>query len=588
MQLPLSWAGRVHIDYTLPTVSQGIPQLPSVWRQISRLSWWPLALFAGYFVLVSLHWMSGTAVEAWDDAHFFKRIGLHILEQGTASWNLGEGPVYGNTSQLFQLISLLPLLLAKAYYMSAVKIILAASSVLLFFQLSRSARRLYPEEPLALGLVFLAASSPLLLLLMHSGMETIPALAILALNLYCVIRNDHSRPGTVAVVLTTVLVYLIRPDALIITVVVCASYYLLEERKLPWRLAIYCALALGVTLLLMYLYFGTAFPLSFHLKSRALTTYSEHFANLDMRGKRKNIISILLMAAPLLYVAGHGKGWWRTSLVLSVIAFISFHYLSTVEIMSYRARFYLPVLVPLTYAASASAQRFRERSWWPLSLLFSALYLWLILYFFDERMIWVIKEGLMSRVPRALYLSYGLGAALLLVLGKFRPRVASLALVLVTLLGAYRGLPFPKKLVLHSDEVLLNKQIVRYTTVRGIKSVRACLAQPLHIYHTEIGVPGLVFDKSVITDLAGLMDREIASEGLDFDRRCLADMPELIFLPHRNYKVLRSEIAGSRCIQSYTRVVKESSSPLYLRSDLLSDFLECSQGVDDRWIDLSP
>ena len=569
-------------------MSEGISQLRSTWRQFSRLPLWPLALFAGFLGLVSLHWASGTAVEAWDDAHFFKRIGLHILEEGTASWNLGEGPVYGNTSQLFQWISLVPLIVAKAYYMSAVKLLLAASSLLLFFLLYRSLRKVYPEEPLAPGLAFLAASSPLLLMLMHSGMETILALAVLALNLHCVLRNDHSSRGTAAVVITTVLVYLIRPDALIISVVVCASYYWLEEGKLPWRLAIYCAVALGTTLLVMYLYFGSAFPLSFHLKSRALTTYSEHFANLDMRAKRKNIISILLMAAPLLYVAGHGKGGWRTSLVLSAVAFLSYHYLSTVEIMSYRARFYLPLLVPLAYAAGASAQRFRERSWWPLSLLFSCAYLWLLLYFFDKRMIWVMKEGLMSRVPRDLYLAYGLGAAILLTIGKFRPRLAGLALVLVTLLGTYRGLPFPKQLELHSDERLLQKQILRYTTVRGIKSVTACMAQPLHIYHTEIGIPGLVFEKSVITDMAGLMNREIALEGLDFDRRCQADMPELIFLPHRNYKLLREEIAGSRCIQRYTRVVKESSSPLYLRSDLLADFLECTKAVDDRWIDISP
>ena len=578
-------AESAHLDYTRRTVSQGISKSHSVWRCLSRLSWWPVAIFAAYLGLVTFHWASGSAIEAWDDSYFFKRIGLHILQEGSASWNLGEGPVYGNTSQLFQLLMLLPLLVAKTYYIAIVKVMLASCALLLFGLLYRAARRLYPDEPLAIGLVFLMASSPLLLLLMHSGMETIPALAMLSLNLYCVIRNDHSRRGTAAVVATTVLVYLIRPDALLISIVVIGTYYLLEEGRVPWRLAIYCALALAITLGVLYLYFGTAFPLSFHLKSRALTTYSDHFANLDMRGKRKNVISILIMAAPLLYVAGHGKGWWRNTLVLSFLVFVSYHYLSTVEIMSYKARFYLPGLIPLVFAAMVSSRDFRLRSFWPLTLVLCALYLYLIQYLFDARMIWVMKEGLMSRVPLALYLGYGIGATLLLVGAKYSAKVAAAALAIASLISAYRGLPYPKQIRLHSDAVLLEKQIVRYTTVRGIDSVRACLKEPLHIYHSEIGIPGAVFEESVVTDMAGLMDKEIAFEGMNFEKRCQADSPEVIYLPHRNYQVLREQITTSLCIKSYTRVVKDSSSPLYIRTDLLKEFLPCAGAVQDKWID---
>ncbi len=542
-------------------------------------------MVAGFLTLIGLHWASGSAVEAWDDAHFFKRIGLNILEHGSASWNLDEGPVYGNTSQLFQLVALIALLISKAYYISIIKIILALASVALFALLWHSARKRQAEDSLAPGIAFLVASSPLLLLLMHSGMETILALLALAVNLYFVSTNDHSRRGVAAVVLTTVLVYLMRPDAVLISIVVIGSYTLLEEKRIPWRLAIGCALALSLTLLILYLYFGTAFPLSFHLKSHALTTYSDHFASMDLRGKRKNIISLLLMAAPLLYVAGHGKGFWRVSLVASFVAFTSYHYLSTVEIMSYRARFYLPGLVPLAFAAMASAERYRRKSYWPLTLLFCGAYLWLMHYFFAERMIWVQKEGLMSRVPLALYMGYGIGASLLLLVGKYRPKLATYLLVGTSLVAVHRGLSFPKPVRLLSDGVLLEKQIQRYTTVRGIDAVRECLSEPLHIYHSEIGVPGVVFAQSKVTDLAGLMNREIAFEGMDFDKHCQADSPELIYLPHRNYKVLRSKILSSACIRRYTRVVKDSSSPLYLRSDLLPEFLPCAAGVKDKWID---
>ncbi len=542
-------------------------------------------IFAAFGALVALHWASGSAIEAWDDSYFFKRIGLHILNEGSASWNVGEGPVYGNTSQLFQLLSLIPLLISTAYYISVVKVMLALTCLLLFVLLYRFARELYPDEPLAVGLAFLMASSPLILLLIHSGMETIPALVMLSLNLYCVLKNDHSRRGTAAVVVSTVLVYLIRPDAVLISIVVVGSYYLLEERRLPWRLAIWCAMALALALVILYLYFGTAFPLSFYLKSRALTIYTDHFANLDMRGKRKNIIALLIMAAPLLYVAGHGKGWWRSSLVLSFLAFVSYHYLSTVEIMSYQARFYLPGLVPLIFAAMASTKEYRARSFWPLTLLFCAGYLWLIQYCFDKRMIWNFQESIIAKIPLSLYMGYGIGATLLLLVGKFNAKVATVALLVTTLVAAHRGLPLPKRIRLHSDLELIQKHINRYTTVRGINSIKACLAEPLHIYHSEIGIPGILFEKSAVTDTAGLMDREIAFEGMNFEKRCQAQRPEVIFLPHRNYQRLRAEIARSLCIKSYTRVVKDSSSPLYIRTDLLADFLPCAREVKDKWID---
>jgi hypothetical protein len=128
------------------------------------------------------------------------------------------------------------------------------------------------------------------------------------------------------------------------------------------------------------------------------------------------------------------------------------------------------------------------------------------------------------------------------------------------------------------------RQIDRQTTVRGIRALRACIAEPLHIYHSEIGVPGVMFQRSTVTDMAGIMDQEIALHGLDFDARCGRDRPAAIFLPHRNYRALREQIARGTCIRGYRRVVRDSNSPLYVRVDLAADFVACARAAGDRWV----
>ena len=40
----------------------------------------------------------------------------------------------------------------------------------------------------------------------------------------------------------------------------------------------------------------------------------------------------------------------------------------------------------------------------------------------------------------------------------------------------------------------------RLNAMRGATDVKACLPEPLHIYHSEIGVTGLMFLDSHITD----------------------------------------------------------------------------------------
>lgn len=553
--------------------------------------WLAVGLALAYVAVVAIYLISRLGVEAWDDAYFFKRIGLNLLEHGSLAWNVEDGPVYGNTSQGFQVVALLALLIDADHYVVTIKLLSALSMVLLFALYALSARAAQrhladaapPDLALAWGLGFLGASAPFLLLLVHSGMETSVALAMLAGNLLAIRHGTSTRQGTAAVVATTALVYLTRPDAVLISLVSITAYYWLRDRKLPWRVLLYCGLTLLALLGLLWLYFGTPLPLAFYLKSQALTVYTDRFVELSLALKRRNLAGLLVMAAPLAYVIVHGRSAWSWALALSFVVFNAYHYVSTVEVMGYYARFYMVSMVPLALAAIDAAPRFRARSRVAVSLVFCALYVAAVLYLYRQRVLFDEKDQLITRVTDEVYLGYAIAAASLLVGARVHAGAAAALAAVAVLVGGLRGLPMPA-LELPRDEVLQARHIERVTTFRGIDAVRACIPEPLQLYHSEIGIPGILLQRSTITDMAGLMDEDIARHGMDFDARCMADRPEVVYLPHRVYENLRERISRSQCIRDYRLVVRDSSSPLYVRKDLAPDFVACARATGDRWI----
>ncbi len=334
------------------------------------------------------YWLATMGQEAWDDALFFKRIGLHLLGHGVAAWNLEDGPVYGNTSQGFQLVALIAILIDAEHYLALVRIFSAAAMVGLFAVLARGASRdggSPRDVALAWVVALLASTAPYVLLLVQSGMETAVALLVLAVNLIVVRRAPASRRGVAAVAATTAAVFLVRPDAVAISLVVIAAHGWAQAGRPPWRVLLACGAALAAIVAALWLYFGTPVPLAFYLKSRAPTSYTPDFVELSLVLKRRNLIGLLIMAAPLLYMAGHGRGAWSWSLLGSFALFTLYHYVLTVEVMGWYARFYAPGLVPLALAAMVAALRFRERSRLWISLLFIAVYTAGILYAYHHR-----------------------------------------------------------------------------------------------------------------------------------------------------------------------------------------------------------
>lgn len=115
------------------------------------------------------------------------------------------------------------------------------------------------------------------------------------------------------------------------------------------------------------------------------------------------------------------------------------------------------------------------------------------------------------------------------------------------------------------------------TSFRGIFDVKRCLPELSTMYHSEVGVPGLLFPDARLVDLAGLQSESLFREPSTFDAACAADRPEALFLPHQNYASLNERIQTSKCLENYLRVVERSSSPLYVRADLAPRFLACAE-----------
>jgi hypothetical protein len=134
-------------------------------------------------------------------------------------------------------------------------------------------------------------------------------------------------------------------------------------------------------------------------------------------------------------------------------------------------------------------------------------------------------------------------------------------------------------LPLQRPSALDDAEIDQTTALRwpGLGEVKRCIREPMHMYQSELGLPGVMFLRSRITDLSGLMNPGVAFGHSDFDSDCMRDPPEVFFLPHWTHQHLNERILNSRCIQLFAQPedAPPSSTPLYIRRDLLADFERC-------------
>ena len=460
----------------------------------------------------------------YDDGLFFRRFASNLLERGVWGWNPDDGPVHGNTSQLWQTVLLALTAIAKNWTILTGRLVLGACLLTTGWLLFRTYPKSHPIILLGLG-------SPIALATLISGMETATTLALGAALL--------ALPRGAAIF--TVLLYLARPDTLIL------SGLTLLVRKQWKHMAIAAGILVGL-LGIFHWFYGSALPLSFAMKTGQSNLYDPHFLELSAQAGQRHLLFFGLLTAPLLWL-GRGSKW-----ILPALAFIAFHAFGSIDVMGLHGRFYAPCL-PWVVAAAAAQWENRETSdlqgWLPWAgvLIVCVVYAWIP----------GTKGWSIGQVSGWTYAAYILATGLVF----WRGRGAELVILGVLLSNPV----WPSKGL--SDEASVERLRDLVTSWKGLERAHDCLGADLHVYHSEIGVPSYYFNR--VTDLGGLMNAEVHA-GMTFDEMCTRDQPELIFLPHRNYRALNKEIKSGSCIKGYQRVIKRSSSPLFVRRDKLKQY----------------
>jgi hypothetical protein len=559
---------------------------PDALRQALLTNWCRRTLYACFAASLALVYLATSQQGLWEDGYFVKRFAYNFWHHGSFSWNVGDGPVYGMTSQTLQVVGALVYLLAPQHLVLGLKLVLYAALVATLLVLGKSVRHtargdsssvaaaLDPAAGLTLCAVGLSVSLILQVVLM--GLETALGLLAVAIAILAIQRSRGTRGDSLQVVLATLGVYLTRPDAVLIPGVLLAGQWLLAWREpkssaSPSLRALTATLlavgvGLGVLLGLFYFYYGTPLPLPFYIKTHGLSTQSTAHIQIFAREKIKNALGAAFFALPFLFVAAHTRVRFVALLVASAFVFCGYHYLATIETMGYLSRFYLPGLVPIFAAAGIAYRDYLVRRRWVVAAGVYASWLGAFL--------WLKQLDEAMRIPHLLARSLDVPVLVATGVLLFAPRrwlAPSAALVGVCLLvGSACVYPLPE-LALRDDETLLLTQIRPRVVFRGLEQLRTL--DPKVVFHTDMGAPGVLLPEARVVDLDGLLNEDITLRGARFDALCEADRPDAIFVPNDSYPELRQEVLSSPCLEGYRAVTPMNGSPLYIRGDLVDEYL---------------
>jgi hypothetical protein len=446
----------------------------------------------------------------FDDAYMFWRYAINLRDGFGLAWNQHGAATFGETSLLWGFVILLAtwlpmpatlaLMMASWVCSIAVPIVMAAAVSRLaassYFKnwwlvLPLAALPLLPINQIA-GTMFFRNTL--------TGMETMLAASLMAgfVGLALAWQRGIARPEAPA--LLGVLLFLTRPESAIAVVLLPALIGLCMggcTRSGILRLYLVYAAGVVATLLLCRLYFGTAFPLGFYVKSAhayegyRISWHPMRQLTLFLRSSRPYLLVLGLLA--------RGSDW-RLILACLLPATAVFVYLGTVnQIMGFQARYYLPYLA------------------------FFAIPALLIL---DRRLVNPGRERLWS--PRAMLVHAAIAFAVLLPLRaeadatSFRNRIAS----------------HLEPAVWEYDPVLLNYGPARQLPLTPQNAITdhfiARLPAGTLVAASEVGYLGSASPRVDILDLEGLNDTHIALHGFTM-ADLLARRPDVIWLPHVDY-----------------------------------------------------
>jgi hypothetical protein len=528
----------------------------------------------------------GVAAQIWDDALFFRRVAYNILHHGFAGWNQLDGPVFMNTSQVYQLVTTLLLPLAPHHF-NAVVVFWSALCLCACFWVLRTVVRAgdgggdgggdAESDSDRASLLLVLMMAPPFFMAITSGMETCTVFLVLALFLR-VLLAEHQPPRVLPLALLNLLVYLTRPDAVLMTMVASVGMLPWDRRLLRFLAA--AAAGLVLVSLAFYAYYGTAVPLSTFLKIAQISVYDQAYLAMGDQAKARNLTQLALTILPLLALLALRRDRTNLSLLAGALVFIAFHAITTNEIMGYHARFYAPALPLLMVATLRALPRAGSRLG-PLLLAGAGLLATGLSLLAFERG-W-IENGSgtfdADRVPLWQYLVYALGLVVFGLLALVPPAARRLALPALTTLLALASVvrTTAQPLEIRADDMIYEHAVPGDRSLRGLSMIRRCFPEPLALTHSELGLPGVLLPESRIIDFTGLANPQVVRRQFDFERLCQDDRPEFIFRPHWTHQGLNQQLTRSPCLAArYTRPALPDGP--FVRNDLLERFNTCAEG----------
>jgi len=518
----------------------------------------------------------GETAQIWDDALFFRRVAYNTVHHGVAGWNYQDGPVFMNTSQLYQLITTLLLPLAPHHFNAAVVLWSAVCASISYLVLWNIARKEGGDQEIErAGFLFVMMHAPPIFLAITTGMETCTIFLVLAAFLYVIMNPRLRHPVLLAAM--NLLVFLTRPDAILMSFILSVSFLGVSRRT--FQFCALTAIGMSAVCLSLYAYYGTPLPLATFLKISQLSVYDREYLALGNPDKLKNLVETGLVTLPLLPLIVMRFDRANLTLVGAALAFVAFHGMTTNEIMGYHARFYAPALPLLFLAGLRGLSNVRSAEEKLAVVVGGAAVAGLALIAFKRAWIENATVGFDANlVPLRHYVIYFLGIPILALLRLIPQHVRRIVVpclaAFVTIAGAVR-MTAAQPLVVKSDLRIYERALQNDQSLTGIDVIRRCFSQPVQLVHSELGIPGVLLSESRIIDYTGLANPSVARGHFDFEKLCAGERPEFIFRPHWTHKRLNEQLSASPCLASqYTGAAVSES--LFVRNDLIEKFNVCA------------
>jgi len=449
-----------------------------------------------------------------DDAFFFVRYGNNFLDTGEFSWNRGEGPIFGNTSQIYQFLvaallwltqhnAVLSLTIAANLGAIAYLVILPAT-----YWVSRPAIDPTLRLMVTVALVVLIAFDGQVFLLLGTGMETTWAMALVSLSLLASFRIQNGETGNRALLLNALCiaaVYATRPDATLIVLAAPAGLVLFSGqatlRRAGFKLGLLSLALIAAIVCLCWIYYGDPLPLSAVAKTIPITKLLEEDYGLAFAVPWRHLYDTAIWHEPEIILGFVALCFfWRLSPVLlgatiGTLVFIAYHVAFVLPIMGYFGRYFGPILPVLMLLAASTIEAIVNRS----------------------RATSGLKQIGIS------------GAALLLGLVLLSlPKILPTAIRVV----AFHYPDHHRDLTLSRSDVAM-AHVAHEFPFFGAKMVDmvAVLDKDCAVASTEDGILSAYARQARIVDYSGLHDRQTAYEGFSAERMLRQSRPDVLALP---------------------------------------------------------